>query len=288
MQKRLLLAGLILGGGLAVSLGAANMPPPGLMPESAAERPIRGVSMPSEDRTLSFRQPGLISKVLVNEGDTVNKGQLVAHLDDEAEQMQLLSDKQDVVDAKTEFDVETAIQKQDTVTLGHYLAARASPVEIEDQQQKVTVDEARVKLAAGKQTAAELKVRATEALLKKMDVICPIDGVVAKQYQYEGEVSDTGKIQLLRVIQVDPMWVEAQVPTPQARKLKKGDSAYVTLSDKDHKVPPGKVIFISPLASSANETLTVRIEVPNPEKLQPGENVTVKFGGEAAVGVASP
>jgi len=290
MRTRMSLAaaGTVLAAALVSGLGAASLPP--MDPPSPAEQPIHGVSLPDQykDNVLSFTRPGLIAEVTVKEGDAVAKDQVVAREDDSEEQQQLELDKAALVDAKTELEVEKAILSQDTVMWQNYIDAKAGKIESEDAHQKVIVDKARVDLADGKLKEAALKIKQTEAVVRKLTLVARSDGIVAQRYLNEGEAADNGNMRVLRIVSIDPMWVEARVPTARARKLKIGDSAYITLSDKDSKVPAGKVIFISPLASSANETIMVRIEVPNPQKLQPGENVTVKFGGDAAVGSAAP
>ena len=51
---------------------------------------IEAVTKPSADIELSFVKAGAVAEVLVNEGDAVTVGQLLARQDDRAEQIQLL------------------------------------------------------------------------------------------------------------------------------------------------------------------------------------------------------
>jgi len=46
---------------------------------------INAITRPSADVTLKFTSPGMISKVLVKDGEKVKPGQIVVQLDDEAE-----------------------------------------------------------------------------------------------------------------------------------------------------------------------------------------------------------
>ncbi len=281
MHKRWLFA----GGPLAASAlflfsGAAPVPAEAT-PDILQDRPIQGVTVPSKESKPAFGQVGVMTQLLVKEGDQVQIGQNLAQQDDSEEQLQLELDKEAADDAVTELNVERSILVQDNSTLQDYRNSGAASVEINEQIQKVTVDKARVDLAVGKEGEARTKVKLTAAHLKKLSLTSKISGVVAQKFLDEGDVSDPQN-PVLHIIQIDPIWVEAQVPTAKARKLKIGDPAYVTLTDdNDHHLPGGKVLLVPPMANSANETIMVRIEIPNPEKLQPGDNVTVKFTGDA-------
>lgn len=246
----------------------------------AAAAGYAGVSRPSGDVTLSFIRPGRVREMAVKEGEVVKAGQVVAQQDDVEEQAQLAVDKADAED-ETEINVNIALRDQDKINFERVNATGAGQSEKDDARVKVTVDEARILFAQHKQKTARMKVQATEAVLSKLKVVSPIDGVVAETARKVGEVADGQNMKVMRVIQVDPLWVEAPVKILEARKLKNGDAAQVVFMDE--KVRVGRVSFISPIGDSGSETINVRVEVPNPEKIQPGENVRVTFGGEGRV-----
>jgi len=113
-----------------------------------------------------------------------------------------------------------------------------------------------------------------------LKLVCPIEGVVAQLMVHQGETVDAGSMKVMRVVQVDPLWVEVPVPIQQARQLKQGDEAQVTFTDKQAR--PGKVALVFPVGDAASGTINVRVEIPNPQKLQPGENVSVQFPNQIA------
>ena len=244
---------------------------------------IRGITKPSGDVTLSFIRPGRVKEISFKEGEAVKAGSVVAVQDDIEEQAQLRIDQADAND-NTEIDVNIFLLKEDQQTLDRTIKAMGSTSEIEDARSKVQVDEARIELAKQKQKTAKIKVEATEALISKLKINSPIDGVVAESALKVGEVADGQNMKVMRVVQVDPLWVESAVPIAIARQLKPQDVANVTFSDG--QVRPGAVALVFPVGDSASETIKVRLEIPNPQKLQPGENVRVSFGGDGHVAAA--
>src|SRR4051812_29126717 len=73
--------------GLKVASRAADAPAAG-----AAEQ-FRGITKPSEDRTLNFNHPGRMSNLNVKLGDTVKAGDPIAQQDMTVELAQLEADK---------------------------------------------------------------------------------------------------------------------------------------------------------------------------------------------------
>ena len=85
---------------------------------------------------------------------------------------------------------------------------------------------------------------------------------------------------ILRIVQIDPLWVNVPVPTGQAReRLKVDQGAHVVFANEDDSVETlqGKIINIGSVADAASDTLNVRVEVSNPSRRPAGEHVTVIF-----------
>src|SRR4051812_31127194 len=84
---------------LTVSLRAAEPA------QSTTTRTVVGITQPSEQRKLVFPAQGIVKEMLVKEGDEVKKGQLLAKLDDEADQKELARLE---IDAKSQARIEAA------------------------------------------------------------------------------------------------------------------------------------------------------------------------------------
>jgi HlyD family secretion protein len=249
---------------------------------------INAVTRPSADRLLSFVRPGRVADVYIKEGDEVKKGQLLAKQDD-SEELATLEELKSEADDETEINAEKLILAKDQ-TKYEYVSKNngTSTFEKMDAEQSVQVDQARVTLAMTKKKQAGYKYTSGQAVVEKMKLYSPIDGQVDKNSINVGEVTDAqGTNKTMRIVQIDPLWIEVPAPILQARRLKAGDPAQVLFTDK--KIRSGKVQLVFPVGDSGAEMIPVRVEVPNPEKLQPGENVYVTFGDSSvADSSASP
>ena len=86
---------------------------------------------------------------------------------------------------------------------------------------------------------------------------------------------------VIRVVSIDPLWIEVPVPLETARTLKLGNTARVKFADlKDAQ--QGKITHIAAVADAASDTLQVRLEVPNSALRPAGERVRVDFSAGMA------
>jgi len=94
---------------------------------------------------------------------------------------------------------------------------------------------------------------------------------------------------VVRLVQIDPLWIDVPVPIEKAKRLKPGDVVPVAFlraegpAGKEAFVEDeraeGKVIFVAAVSDAAAAALTVRVEVPNPKGRPAGEPVRVLVGG---------
>jgi multidrug resistance efflux pump len=194
----------------------------------------------------------------------------VAKLDDREEQAALAIDA-DKADDTTSIKAEMAVlesKKQDLKMLdnsnrGSGGGRAVGTLEYHAAQLEVTVAEARVELANRQHKQDGLKLIQTQIAVKKLELLTPIDGIVAETFLHKGEVADGGNMKAMRVIQIDPLWVEVPVPIVQANRLKKGDTATVYFLDKPRI---GKIDHIKPFNDSGSQRRVICVEVLNPEK----------------------
>ncbi|MBN1943399.1 MAG: efflux RND transporter periplasmic adaptor subunit [Phycisphaerae bacterium] len=238
------------------------------------------VTKPSKDRTISFIKPGLVENVLVKEDDVVQAGQLLAKLNDAAEQLQLQQLKATAEDT-TEIEAEKAQLNHAKVELELQKKAKVNKVATEldvlRAETQVKIAEARVKIAEFKNRMNKLRYQEAKIQLERMELRSPIDGIVDEIAVDEGEAVDTQMRPILRVINIDPMWIDVNVPTRLARKhLRKGQAAQVRFEGLAEP-RTGTVIKVSSDADAASDTVRVRVELANPEKRGTGETVIVTF-----------
>jgi RND family efflux transporter MFP subunit len=250
-----------------------------------AQEKIEAITKPSGDVTLGFNRPGKIAQVLVKEGDDVKKSQELIRLDDKAEVVQLEQLKAQA-DDDTRVKAAVAQLAQKRVDLKQteeaLKAGAATPLEVDHAKLDVTIAELSLDLAKFERSQDGLKYREAAVQVERMHLSSPIDGKVEKLLLHEGEAADaqTNQAKIVQVVCVDPLWIEAPVPLPIARLLKKGVSTAMVEFPSDQGPAlqvPGKITHIAAVADSASGTLTVRLEAPNATSRPAGEHVYVTF-----------
>jgi RND family efflux transporter MFP subunit len=206
--------------------------------QTGSEEGITAITIPSADITLSFLQPGRIESIGVKEGDKVKADTLIMQQYNAAEAA-LLAQKR--VDLKR---LELAKQRGATTDL-----------EVEHAQLEVKI--------------AEIRVDNTKFL-------SPIDGFVEKIDVEVGE-SVQALADTIRIVRIDPLWIDVHVPQDKAYTVKVEDTVTVNFPKPQKKTSSGKVIFVSRAADAASSTLRVRIEVDNKSNRPAGECAQIVF-----------
>ncbi len=239
--------------------------------------PFEAITRPSEDRVLSFTRPGLIAEVTVEDGDRVEAGQVLVRLDSAAERIQLAQLK---AEAENTTRVEAAearlAQKRVDLKRLQFAAERgaATELEVETAQLEVKISELSLVLAQFELQQAKLKYEEAQAQVDRMSLESPIDGRTETVAAEAGEAIEA-RDRILRIIRIDPLRIDVPVPLVTARKLKVGQSA--TVRFEPGPSAKGEITFLAGEADAASGTLTVRVEVPNPEERFAGEQVRVEF-----------
>lgn len=239
---------------------------------------VRAITRPSADITLSFVGPGRIARVSFREGDIVKAGDVLAHQDDAAEQVQLAQLKAQSEDL-TQVKASEASLAQKQVDLEKLEKAAASNaatfLEVEHAKLDVTIAQLSLALARFEHEQAGRKYDEYRIRVDNMRLKSPVDGRI-EQVDVEVGESANALADCVRVVQIDPLWIDAPVPWAQAVGLKTGGAARVQFAGTPGATE-GRVIFVAAVADAASGTLRVRIEVPNKTARPAGEHVLVTF-----------
>jgi len=239
---------------------------------------LEGVTTPSADVSASFTIPALVTELRVKEGQFVKKGDILAIQDKGAEEQQLVRLKKEA-SATAMMDkakVEIDYYKKDVESLREALAKGASSKkELNDSLLKLRTAELSLKEAEFNKEIAALKVKELESKITQYVLKSPVNGAVEKLSIEPGEAPKTGE-EHIRIVSVKPMWVEVPVPRKIAIKLKNSGKAKVFFPDTD-KAESAKIIYISPVADTASDTVRVKLEIANEKSRLVGERVKVTF-----------
>jgi len=241
--------------------------------------PIRAITNPSSDRILSYVQPGRIAKVHFVEGAWVKAGQVLVQQDDSVEQIQLAQLKAASEDT-TQIQASEASLAQKKVDLKKLEKAAAlnaaTELEVEHARLSVRMAELSLQLARFEHEQAGRKYNEVKVQVEKMSLKSPIDGRIEKIHVEAGE-SINALTDVVRVVQIDPLWIDVPVPLIQAINLTTKKKARVVFPDPNRASVEGSIIYIAAVADAASGTLRVRIEVPNKSNRPAGEHVEIIF-----------
>jgi Cu(I)/Ag(I) efflux system membrane fusion protein len=109
-------------------------------------------------------------------------------------------------------------------------------------------------------------------------IVSPIDGIVAARSMVVGQNTDTST-PLARLVNLDKVYIDAQVYEKDIQNVAAGDSAKVTVSAFLGKEFPGTVQYVAREVNTDTRTVLVRTVLKNPGwLLRPGMYATVTIG----------
>ncbi len=256
---------------LAIGLLAATA-------QAGADEAIKAITSASRNLTLSLTRPGMLAKVLVRPGQKVRAGDLLVQLEDSVErrQAQLLKAKADDTSAISAAKLKLKRATEMLAKVRAAFAGNAAPKrELDDAQFETEM--AQISVLAAEVAHQQDVGRYEQATLEldRMRLVSPADGEIEELIAKPGESVDA-LAPVLRLVNVNPLWIDTPAPLAIGRNISAGQKAMVRLPGSKSSVE-GKVIHVSRLANAASETLEVRVELPNPTGRPAGEHVTVTF-----------
>ena len=240
---------------------------------------IVAITNPSADVTLSFVQPGRIAKVHFKEGDMVKAGEVLVQMDDAVDRArlaQLEADSKNIIHIQA-GEASLAQKQVDLKKIEKAAACNAATeLEIEHAKLNVRIAELSLQVAIFEHEQAQKKYEEAKIQIDNMNLKSLTDGSIEKIDVETGE-SVNALDSVVRIVRIDPLWIDVRVPVAKARHLRYGNNAQVEFADVEKISVKGTVIFVAAEADAASGTLRVRVQVPNPSKRPAGEHVRVMF-----------
>lgn len=258
----------------------------------AADQDLKGfdcIIEPNQMVELGSPVPGVIDEMLVDRGDKVAKGQLVARLKSDLEQAAVnLAQAQanynaEVASAKAQHDF--AARKADRTE--ELFAKKAVPFHVKDEADTEQVLAA-MELQQARQNhhIARLQLAHAEQNLRLRSMISPIDGVVMERRMSPGERIEDQPAMVLA--EIDPLRVEVIIPVEYLGSIEPGMQALIVPEVPKDQQYRGAVSLVDPVADAASGTFGVRVELPNPKgTIAAGVGCRVSFSDSSGL-AASP
>jgi membrane fusion protein, multidrug efflux system len=235
--------------------------------DTAPSPTYEGITRPSSDISMAFARPGIISEIHVKEGDTVTKGQILAKQNSSVEAAKLLQYQkaQSSTSLLDKANAELEQKRKDVIHMEDALKQKAcTEKEVEYARLDVRKAELEAQKAQQDLDMAGLQAKEVEATIKQMSLIATD----------AGESPESGK-EAVRLVCINPLWVEVPIPARIAAKLKTGAKLKVSFGE-GQTAREASVIFVSPVADSASELVRVKAQIDNKELRPVGERVRVE------------
>lgn len=232
----------------------------------AAQQPIGCLIQPELVSEVSSPVVGVVESMLVERGDTVRKGQVIAILRNEVDRSSL-----NVANSRSRAKAEVRAAKANLLFAKQRLE-RARGLHdkklISTQVFEQTVaeaEEAQQKLAQAHEQQHILinEVSVAKARIKDRTIRSPFGGVIAERYISVGEHVDERP--LVRVVKLDSLRVEVIMPSSLFGSVVVGSMARVTPELAGTSAVTAKVTLVDKILDAASGTFRVRLNLPNPD-----------------------
>ena len=184
---------------------------------------------------------GILNTVNVVAGQKVSKGQLLGTIDDGGLSQQLAQMENQLAFAKTTFERQKRLWDQKIGSEIQYLQAQTSMI----SQQKA--------------------VSQMKAQLAKTKIIAPFSGVIDELIAERGQVVGPGQ-GLMRIVNLNNMFVSTAIPESYIGKLKVGNPVAVDLASLG-KTYTGKIRQVANYVNPNNRSFVIEVSVPNTDNL---------------------
>ena len=228
------------------------MPPPQVVvAEARTERVVETLSrvaniQANEMVEIKSETDGVVQEIPFEEGQKVEKGQLLVSLD------------------ATKL-AATLAQAEANFKLAQANFERAKQLASE---KLISQQEFEQNAAAFQANQANLDF--TRRQLKDARILAPFAGVVSSRQISPGQIITKNSI-ITWLIDYDPVKVEFHVPEKFLGQVKEKQQIEVTVAAFPNETFRGEVFFVSPYVDPTNRTATVKAQIPNPEyRLRPG------------------
>lgn len=231
---------------------------------SAANGQVEGFTEPYRTVDLSSDETGTISVLDVEQGDSVQKGDLIAKLDDRVQQIQLelaqhmANSKSALYAAEQSYEKRVAILSRIRQLIE---TKNASESELIRAEMELAI--AKSKLLSAKEELATREIEARRALaqLDRRSILAPFTGVVDKIHRREGEFISPLRPEVVTLIQIDRLFATFNIPGSQYRAF--GIGQEVELEMMDGRKVKATVHSIGVQTDAQSGTVEIKLVIDN-------------------------
>ncbi len=196
---------------------------------------------------------GVLLEVRVKEGQQVRQGQVLARVEDGglANELSRLQTQAEL--ARTTFERQERLWNQNIGSEIQYLEAKSN-------------------YEAAQQMVAQVQTQLNRSIIK-----APFSGTIDQVFVEQGEVVSPGQNQLFRLVNLENMYVEANIPEIYLGAVQKGTEVLVRISSIGRDFS-GRVDRVGNTIHPGNRTFRAEISIPNEDGLvKPNQIAMLRF-----------
>ena len=227
---------------------------------------------PSRVVELASPTGGILAEILVEEGDEVESGEVVARLVSDVEQASVsLLDMRASDNSAIDAERSRLAFLEGRLERTEELSDRGVVTQDLVEELRTQVETSRSLLAQAETTRrlAGEELKRAEAVLARLTIASPIDGVVARKSHEVGEYL-APEDAAVTIVSLDPLEVMAFLPASEFRTVAIGDVAEVRLAPPVEGVHEAVVTGIDRVFDVASGTFRVKLSLDNPDLAIPG------------------
>lgn len=216
---------------------------------------------------LSPRTAGLVTRLNVDAGNRVARGDLLLELDPKMAQLSLAVLQAELAQAKLEqANADRLVQDiRELTKIGAFPKSEAE------------TRQANSKVAASRLLQIEARIEEQRELIDRHKVLAPFPGVISERLTEAGEWVATGT-PVLELVGTDDVWFDLQVPQEELARISGAKKATITLDAWTRKPLTAHIDVQVPVKNPVSRTFLVRLKIDDDQKLAaPGMSGTAEI-----------
>lgn len=218
--------------------------------------PVMGTIKAKAEIPLKFEVSGVIKKIYFKEGELINKGDLIASLENKDATLKLQYTENKVLSAKSSY--ESLLKK---LEIYKQLFEAGAIIETKLKEVELDVESAKAELEAAK---TEREIAKEE--LKKTTLYATTEGLMGPKEAEEGEFV-TPQDEIGSLLDISEVFVEAGIVERDINRVKAGMKTNISVDAYPNKMFTGVIERIYPIVEGKSRTFTAKIKVLNPQGL---------------------
>lgn len=240
---------------------------------------IEGFTEPFRSIDLSSDEAGAIAELKVDEGFDVEKGDVIARLDDRVQQVQLQI-ATEMANASSQLEAaKKTLEKRRTISARLRSMQRnghASEAELIRSEMELSIAEAKFNAAREEAAIRVIEKQRAEIQLSRRSITAPISGIVSKVHRRDGEYLSPLRPEVVTIIQVDRLLSTFNIPVSQANQFRVGKEFDLVFESGQTVVATVHSVSVSTDAQS--QTVEVKLVFENQGRaIRAGEICTLNI-----------